>query len=96
MTGVYVQKRNRVTILSMGKLWLKAYDPERPEEEMLVAQDVLYGNHTELATYRFIKKYIHKGWTINYVDMWHDEYMVVGAMLNKDRICISGYEEVVE
>lgn len=94
MRGVYIQRHNKVEILPMGKLWLKVYDPKRSEEDTLVAQDVLYGNHTELATSRFIKKYIHKGWTIKYVDMWNDEYMVVGVVFNKDRVFISGYEEV--
>lgn len=96
MTGVYVQKRNRVTILNMGKLWLKAYDPKRPEEETLVAQDVLYGNHTELATYRFIRKYMDMGWDVTYVDSYHDEYPVIAVMYDKKSICIPGYEEVTE
>ena len=96
MTGVYVQKRNSVTILNMGKLWLKAYDPKRHEEEILVAQDALYGNHTELATYRFIKKYMDMGWDVTYVDTFGDECPVIAVMYDNKSICIPGYEEVTE
>lgn len=79
MRGVYIQRHNKVAILPMGKLWLKVYDPKRSEEDTLVAQDVLYGNHTELATYRFIKKYLNLGWDVTYVDKYHDEYPVIAV-----------------
>ena len=96
MGGLYFKRRsNKVTIIPLRNVLLRAYDPNRDDEHWLEAQDCIYGNRASSSFFRFVKKYINLGWEIRYVDSWNDEHHVLGAVHNNVPAFVKDYEDIL-
>lgn len=91
MTGIYrfnIGKKIQVSRLSGA--FIRAYNTKRTTGE---ASDCIYGNHTDLAVFRFVKKYAKMGYELKYVDQYYDEYCIVKAVYDGQEIIVSEVEE---